>query len=352
MDSAQRFLMALHHQEPDRVPIHDVPWPTTIDRWHAEGLPPYIPVGEYFGYELVGVTADYSPQLPAHILQRDAEFIVRRTSYGSLRRQKRDLTSTPETVEWSVQSHADWERLKPRLQPSHTRVNWISTRADYEQARSEGKFVAYRAHIGYAQFLEYVRNDELLMLLITDPDWIMDMFLTHADLVIGMADILLEEGIEFDGAFLACDLGYRNATLFSPELYRQLQFPADRKVVDFLHSRGKPVILHSDGCVRADYPHFIEAGFDCQQPLEVKAGMDLIELKREFGKDLAFMGGIDVRIMADSDPGKIEEEIRRKFDVAMPGGGYIYHSDHSVPNDVSFDQYRRVMDLVHRYGAY
>ena len=56
--------------------------------------------------------------------------------------------------------------------------------------------------------------------------------------------------------------------------------------------------------------------------------------------------------VAAADPKVIEEEISAKIPIAMEGGGYIYHSDHSVPNDVSFNQYKRVMDLVLKYGAY
>lgn len=96
----------------------------------------------------------------------------------------------------------------------------------------------------------------------------------------------------------------------------------------------------------------IEAGFSCLQPLEVKAGMDVRELKREYGDRLSFMGGIDVRLMRADDPNLIEKEIKDKFRVARKGGGYIYHSDHSIPHDVSFQQYKRVMELVRKYGRY
>ena len=99
-------------------------------------------------------------------------------------------------------------------------------------------------------------------------------------------------------------------------------------------------------------PYFIEDGLTCLQPLEVKAGMDLLELKDKFGSRMAFMGGIDVRAMADTDPLVIENEIRTKIPEAKKGGGYIYHSDHSVPNNVSLEQYCRVMELVGEYGAY
>ena len=76
------------------------------------------------------------------------------------------------------------------------------------------------------------------------------------------------------------------------------------------------------------------------------------ELKKKYGDKLAFMGGIDVRTMSAEDPKIIEEEIKTKVSFAKQGGGYIYHSDHSVPDDVSFEQYKRVIELVHKYGRY
>jgi uroporphyrinogen decarboxylase len=96
----------------------------------------------------------------------------------------------------------------------------------------------------------------------------------------------------------------------------------------------------------------METGFDCLQPIEVKAGNDLLELKRLYGERLAFMGGIDVRAMADSDPAAIEREIATKVPVMKKGGGYIYHSDHSIPDNVSYQQYGLVRELVARYGQY
>jgi len=99
---------------------------------------------------------------------------------------------------------------------------------------------------------------------------------------------------------------------------------ADTMVYSFFHQHQMPVLLHSCGNVKEIIPELISVGLDCLQPLEVKAGMDLIELKKQYGDKLSFMGGIDVRPMADPDPSKIEEEIRTKFAVAKKGGGYIY----------------------------
>ena len=129
-------------------------------------------------------------------------------------------------------------------------------------------------------------------------------------------------------------------------------YPAHKKICDYFGKRNIPIILHSCGCVKSFIPFFIELGVNCLEPLEVKAGMDIIELKKEYGKEIAFMGGIDVRKMSIDDPGIIENEIKTKIETAKTGGGYIYHSDHSVPDNVSFEQYKRVIDLVKKYGKY
>jgi uroporphyrinogen decarboxylase len=80
--------------------------------------------------------------------------------------------------------------------------------------------------------------------------------------------------------------------------------------------------------------------------------MDLRELKPKYGDRIAFFGGINTMLMEEEDDALIEEEIRVKFAAAKPGGGYLYHSDHSIPKDVSFRKYSFVMDCVRRYGAY
>ena len=72
-----------------------------------------------------------------------------------------------------------------------------------------------------------------------------------------------------------------------------------------------PVILHADGNVKQLIPFFIEEGLTCLNPIETKAGMDLVELKQEYGDRLALFGGIDVRAIADPDPSVIEDEVRR-----------------------------------------
>ncbi len=378
MTSRERVLMALNHEEADRVPISDSPWRATIERWRKEGLPAEISAAEYFDYELVLFWQDLSPRFPVRAVQENEEYIVCTTSYGGLRRDHKDYSTTPEIIDYPCKSREDWEKIKERLTPSRDRIDWEgkwlyrsaedkrskesvleSGRAEWRrglegcrQARRDGKFTTYWATVGYDEIQSYVASERLLIAIATEPDWVRDMYETNAKLVIQTYEIMKEGGFEFDGAFLGCDLGYRKGLLFSPHHFKEQLRPTLQHLFDYFRGEGMAVILHSCGCVKELIPYFIEDKLTCLQPLETKAGMDLVELKKNFGEKLAFMGGIDVRAMASPDPCLIEDEIKVKILLAKKGGGYIYHSDHSVPNNVSLQQYQRVIELVHKYGAY
>ncbi len=378
MNSRERVLAALNHREPDRVPIMDSPWAATVERWHKEGMPVVNPA-EYFGYEIVRFEPDTSPRLPVQVVEETDEYIINRTAFGGLRRDHKDYSTTPEILDYPCKSREDWERIKPRLTPSRERVDWdgswLANTADdtrgqessvldhgrrewrrglpgCREAREQGRFVCYSVMVGYDKTQFYVHTEQLLMAIATEPDWVRDMYETDADLAIGMYEMMAQGGFEFDGIWLTCDLGYRNGLLFSPRHYDEQLRPTMRRLFQYFRGQGLPVILHSCGDVRDLIPRFIEDGLTCLQPLEVKAGMDVLALKKEYGHDLSFMGGIDVRAMADPNPAVIEEEIGKKVTEAKVGGGYVYHSDHSVPNNVSLQQYRRVLELVDKYGAY
>jgi len=360
------------------VPIHDSPWLATIERWRGEGLPTDISPAEYFDYEIVCFGADTSPRFPVEVVEETEEYIVHTTPFGGLRRDHKDYSTTPEIMDYPCKSREDWEKIKERLMPSRDRVDWkgewLAGSAQDERAeesvlerdrvewrrglpgckraQEQEKFVCYSAAVGYDKIQTYVATERLLIAIATEPDWVRDMYETDATLAIEMYEIMKEGGFEFDGAWLFCDLGYRNGLLFSPRHYDEQLRPTFQRLFDYFRGEGIPTLLHSCGRIRELIPRFIEDGLTCLQPVEVKAGMDVVELKKAFGDGMAFMGGIDVRAMADPDLSVIEKEIRTKIPFAKRGGGYIYHSDHSVPSNVSFERYCRVLELVRKYGVY
>jgi uroporphyrinogen decarboxylase len=350
MTSRERFLKALSHEEPDRVPIHDTLWPHTLARWRAEGFPADQSPEQYFGWEMAAQGPDISLQLPDQVLEETDAGLIHRDSLGATHRVFKDHEATPQLLDYTVTSPETWEEYKPRLAWNDSRVDWEQGLAGNRALRASGLFVAYFGHFGYDWLQRMVGPERMLTAMLDDPGWVCDMAGALADLVIRGCQEMLARGFEFDGVFIANDMGYRNGALFSPAVYRRCELPAASRLCDYFRSVGLPVILHSCGNVSELIPLLIEAGFACLQPLEVKAGMDVVALKRRYGERLAFMGGVDVRKM--SDPAAIEEEIATKLSAAKVGGGYIYHSDHSIPSSVSFEDYRRVMALVRRYGAY
>jgi uroporphyrinogen-III decarboxylase len=96
----------------------------------------------------------------------------------------------------------------------------------------------------------------------------------------------------------------------------------------------------------------LEIGIDCFQPLEAKAGMDLRELKPKYGDRASWMGNIDIMKLITNDFALIEAEVSSKIPMAMKGGGYIYHSDHSIAPGVKWETYLHLMKLVDVYGKY
>lgn len=355
MDSRERMLKALRHEQPDRIPIHDSLWLETVRQWQKQGLPTEIPPEDYFGYEMISLGFDQSPLFEVKTLHKDNEYVVETTPYGGVRKNFRTYASTPEIMGWAIESKEDWARIKPRhfadFVPDYARVDWVSLRQRYHQARSEGKCIALSAVVGYDQLQRYVKSEELLMLTADDPAWFREMVETMAELVLRLSKLIIGAGYKPDIAFFYNDMAYRNGPLFSPRTYRNCILESDKMLCDYFHSLDIPIIYHTDGDIHKLIPPLIEAGVDCLQPLEAKANMDVRELKAAFGDCLAFMGNIDARKMANPDPRVIEEEIRTKFAVAKVDGGYIYHSDHSVPPTVSFAQYCHVMELVRAYAS-
>ena len=353
MNSRDRFLAAMNHEPADRIPIDDTPWQTTIARWHLEGLPEGVSPRQHFGYERAGQGADLSFQLPVETLEEADTYKIVKDAWGATTRVFKGKESVPELLEFPITDRRAWEENKPRLAWNKSRVSWEAGLAGNRSLREKGdSFLLYSAGFGYDRVQRFAGAPRVLMAMLEDPDWVKDMMDTIADLIITAAEEMLAYGFRFDGAFIWNDQAYRNGPFFSPAVYREMEFPCQKRMCDFFHSKGMPVVMHTDGDVRKFIPMFIEAGVDCLQPVEVKAGMDLIDLKAQYGDKLAFMGGIDVRAMADPDPKVIEREISTKIPVAKKGGGYIYHSDHSVPDNVSFQQYEHVMALVAQHGAF
>ena len=353
MTSRERVARCLRGERPDRVAIHESFWEATANAWREQGMPSGISPDDYFDTEIRTIGIDNSFGYPWQEIERTSESIVARDQWGVLTRNWIDHRSTPELLDFSIKSKAQWDQEKARLTPDPARVDWEAVRRQHDSLRKQGKFICISAIPGYEATWRKIGPEPLLMAIAEDPAWVIDMYEYDAEMIVGMAKLYVDRGFDFDGAWLWDDLAYKNGPLFSPKAYRSQLQPFHKRMNDYFHSQGWPVILHSCGNVTSLVPGIIEAGFDCLQPLEVKAGCNLAAFIREYGRDLSFMGGVDVRTFFAEDEAEMEREVRAKLAIGMTNPrGYVFHSDHSIATQVTFERYGKVVDLVKKVGVY
>lgn len=156
----------------------------------------------------------------------------------------------------------------------------------------------------------------------------------------------------------ADDLGTQNNTIISPGMYREFIKPRHKKLFSFIKKQadGKAFIFfHSCGSIKELIPDLIEAGVDILNPLQYNAeNMDLKELKNEFGSDLVFWGGgIDTQnILPYGTPAEVKEETKRNIHVLAPGGGFIFTTVHNIQADVPSENIIAMWEALQKYGKY
>ncbi len=354
MNSRERIRTTLARGIPDRVPMLDITfWPDTLTRWVSEGFPAGADPVEFFGLDRIERFGfDCSLQLPVELLEETERYRIYRNANGLVVKEWKGSYAPPARLDGMVKSWDDWLAVKERLQVDPDRIHPGMLDA-YRFWREQDWFVVVEPVEPMWYILDHLMGfSQALSLIAEQPDLVADILNTVTDFVLGMCQMCVEKGIRFDGLWFFSDLCYKNGMLFSPRTYRQLLMPCHRRVKEWCDVHGIPLLLHCDGDVRQFLPLLIEAGFDAIQPLEARAGNDVRELKNLYGTQIVFFGNISADVMAYGTDEELEEEIRSKLCVAMEGGGYMYHSDHSIPPTVSLARYARVVELVRKYGRY
>ncbi|MHB0999123.1 MAG: uroporphyrinogen decarboxylase family protein [Armatimonadota bacterium] len=356
MTSRQRLKVTLAHGQPDRVPLGEfsvVYWPETLVRWKNEGAPEDLT--GYYGLDRIEVFGfDANLRLPVEILETNDKWRIYRDCNGVSIKEWTDTSdySPQSRVDCLVKNWDEWLKVKDQLQASPDRISPDMINV-YKQYRADDKFVAV-APIDPMWFLiESLTGFETgLPLLAEEPELAMDIMTTYTDFSIGMCQLCVDQGVEFDALWFFSDLCYKNGMLFSPKCYREMLMPLHARFREWCDSHNMAMLLHCDGDVREFIPLLIEVGYDAIQPLEARCGNDVRELKKLYGNDIVFFGNISADVLANGTDDEVEEEVRTKVMTAKQGGGYIYHIDHSVPPTISFPRYSKVIELVKQYGQY
>ena len=349
----ERMLRTFRHQEVDRVPMYDTAWRGTRKRWHDEGMPENVWWEDYFKFDkVVRIWPDNSPRYPSKIIEATDKYTIQTCNWGDTRKRFNTLDSTPEQIDFYYSTSDRWEEAKAAMQVYHEdRIPWDFLKENYPKWKAEGRFLQLVVHFGFdVAHSRMIGTENMLIAMIEEPEWITDVFDTYLNTALDLCQRILDAGYEFDGIFWYDDMGYKNTPFFSPSLYRELLKPFHKKAVDWAHERGLVTELHSCGFIEPLLPDILETGVEMLNPLEIKAGMDPFKLKELYGDRLAFHGGINAQLWDDIE--LVKAEMERIIPAMKQGGGYVFASDHSIPNSVSLENMTEIARLAHELGKY
>ena len=362
MKQRQRVQAALRFECPDRLPANESPWEQTAAAWYDSGIPRSVSLADYFDFDIAMMYLDPSPRFDMKVLNRDAGNITYEDRFGYTITKPEGVSATMHFQRHVTTDVAAWERIKPRFALSSepqepARIDdamyfahfdayptWEEAVAKYRRIRSEGRYVLFMLYGPWEATWRHRGMENLLMDVATDPDWVRDMAETYQNLVMDVVQRCVELGMIPNGILTADDLGSAHGPLMAPQPWSAVFKPQVARLGAFLRQHGIDFWLHSDGAVGLLIDDFVDAGVQVLNPLEVKAGMDVVELRRRYGKRLAFYGNIDATKMAGPQE-TIVTELRRKIPIACQGG-YVFHSDHSCPPGVSLERYRWILETA------
>ncbi|MEI6513991.1 MAG: uroporphyrinogen decarboxylase family protein [bacterium] len=352
MTTHERMTRMFEHRDADRVPITDYPWEATMERWKQEGMPKDADFASYFDLDkFAGVGGDNSPRYEGKVLEETDEYIIYTSGWGVTLKSWKHKASVPEFLDYKVNTPEAWAEAKAQMQPTPDRIDWSFIKANYKRWRDEGQWINGGLWFGFDVTHSWMAGTETILTgMIEDPEWISDMFNHYLDVSIALLEMIWQEGYTFDAVAWPDDMGYKLNQFFSLRTYRAVLKPVQKRACDWAHSKGIKTMLHSCGDIRPFIPELIEIGIDSLNPLEVKAGNNPVEIKRQYGDKLVLQGGLNA-VLWDK-PDQIEAEMRSVVPILKQNGGYILSSDHSIPSSVSLKDFKRIIELMKELGSY
>jgi uroporphyrinogen decarboxylase len=364
-----RMNKALNHQEPDRVPISDFFWGSFISRWREElKLPPDADPYYYYDLDWIVTTPNMDPFIqPFETVRENNEEVVIKTGFLATIRKRFDFPM-PEWITFDINTIEKLEVLEfddpadPRRFFSQGDNQIAGVGDGFQRNSAPWIDTVKKLRPDFPVYGSIIECSECLTRLIGQENFLfwIGMYPERLGSVINRigkfyldstkAQLKAAEG-HLDGFVIWGDVAYKNSMLFDPEYWREYFRPWVKAMIDECHKNNLPVIYHGCGNVNAILEDFADMGLDAYNPLEVKAEMDAIKLKRLYRNRIGYCGNNDIMIWETNDLELIRKETLKKLNAAK-GGGFIFQSDHSVSGSVSGKTYDFIVKLVREYGKY
>jgi uroporphyrinogen decarboxylase len=364
-----RMNRTIRHEEADRIPVGDFFWGSFLERWRQElGLPADTDIYRYYDLDWIVTIPNMDPHIRSfEFIENTPDEVIVKTGYGATIRKDLNIPMPHfesfeiDTIEKAEAFEFDDPRDDRRFFASGdnqlagvgdgfaTNIPpWVETvRSLYPDFPVYGSICE-----PHEQAWRMIGSERMMLWMGLYPERL-GLFLRRVgefNVELARAEIEAANGM-LDGMVIWGDVAYVNGMLFSPDYWREYYKPCVKQICDVCKSYGIPTIYHSDGNATVIYEDLIEAGIDAYNPFEAKAGLDVVDLKPQWGDRLSFCGNMDVMKWAELPLDELKAYVLRKLN-AGKGGGFIFQSDHSVPASVSGERYDYVVKLVREYGMY
>lgn len=350
MNSHERVLAALDFRVPDRVPLHDQFWAEFVAIWReVKGIGPAVDIDDYYGCDIAKITPDETPfPSRAQVLEKTAEYTIRRDGWGAVHRAREGA--------WF------YDELEVAL-PDKSGLDQLAFESPYLESRYMAASKAEKIKAKRCAFIKtggpYLRTSNLRGI----AQWLLDLAEDPAfasELAMRVTDHMTAVGLEairrynlYDtGIWFFDDMAWNHGPMCSPRTFERVFMPCYVKMCEAYRRAGvKHIMLHSDGNIGPVLDMLVGAGIMAINPVEPKAGMDVVALRERYGKRLAFIGGLcNAHILPKGSKAEIEEHVRRVLDVGREGGLVI--GSHSIGPDVPVEHYEWAHQAIRQHGNF
>jgi uncharacterized membrane protein len=363
----QRLRAALQHREGDRIPVSDFFWTGFVERAKAHWGPGFDPY-RHFDLDYVVLHPNMDPHIqPFEILFEQGEEVVLRTGFEAVIRRSGTIpmphfesfsvTEPEQMAAFRFDSPSDPRRFHAA---GDDQLNGVGDALSRNTPAWSGRVDAYADDFAvfgsicepYEYLWRIIGSENALVWQVLEPEAYNAFVDRIGAFLLELARAQIREGAgRLSGFYIWGDVAYRNGMLFNPETWRKVFLPHVKRLVDLFRENGLMVIYHGCGNATPIFEDLADIGLDAYNPLEAKADLDVVELRKRYGDRLAFVGNIDVRILETGDREAIRREVLYKMQAGQ-GGGWVCQSDHSVSSGVSPESYALVVETVREFGRY
>jgi uroporphyrinogen decarboxylase len=180
-------------------------------------MPSDADFAEFFGldrFAYIGV--DNSPRYPVKVLEETEEYVISTSPWGVTFKNWKHRGGVPEFLDFTIVDRDSWQEAKARMTPTPDRIPWDYLKQHYRRWREEGYWISAGLWFGFDVTHSWaVGTERVLLAIVEDPEWLLDMFNHFLDVDLALLDMLWEAGYTFDEITWPDDMGYKGHQFFS-----------------------------------------------------------------------------------------------------------------------------------------